>query len=158
MQKALSFGPWPPLGYVGNSLDRAAGRRADARFLDACAAHEACGFYLVGGEMIVLKRTGDGFDPLFAPHELAAHGTGGERIFLGLQHGDARFGLAEVPELVTVEGHIDVELGIEGNEGFEVHLAVVAKMLDGVEVDVAWKSAEPSGKRAGPKMATGRTP
>jgi NAD+ diphosphatase len=100
MQKALSFGPWPPLGYVGNSLDRAAERRADARFLDACAAHEACGFYLVGGEMIVLKRTGDGFDPMFAPHELAAHGAGGERIFLGLQHDDARFGLSVGSEVI----------------------------------------------------------
>ena len=50
-----------PLGYIDSVLDRAAERRIDPSFLDACAARsDACGFYLIGGEMIVLKQTGDG--------------------------------------------------------------------------------------------------
>jgi NAD+ diphosphatase len=94
MQEASSLGPWPNLGYVDSILDRAAERRADAAFLDHCAVHEGCGFYLVGGEMIVLKRAGDAFDPMFPLHETSELASANERIFLGLHRGVARFGLS----------------------------------------------------------------
>lgn len=94
MQKALSFGPWPSLGYIDSVLDRAAARRIDPQFLADCAAQEACGFYLVGGEMVVLKRSGDVFDPMFSARELSAVGGGPGRVFLGLVRDAARFGLS----------------------------------------------------------------
>lgn len=93
MQKAPSR-LWPSLGYVDSILDRAAERRRDASFLDDCAGRETCGFYLIGGEMIVLRRSGDGFDAMFMPHELSAFRVGPERIFLGLLRDAGRFGLS----------------------------------------------------------------
>jgi NAD+ diphosphatase len=94
MQKAMSFGPWPSLGYVDSLLDRAATRRLDPSFLDACAAQETCGFYLVGGEMVVLKRAGDGFDAMFSTQDMAAFAAAPERVFLGLMGDAGRFGLS----------------------------------------------------------------
>jgi NAD+ diphosphatase len=91
MQKAL-LGPWPQLGYVDSVIARAADRRTDIAFLEACAASEACGCYIVSGEMVVLKRAGDFCDPLFLPAEIAQLAMGPERIFLGLQAELARFG------------------------------------------------------------------
>lgn len=93
MQKALRFGPWPQLGYVDSVVARMAERRTDTVFLDACAADAACGFYLVGGEMVVLKRSGEVCDPLFAAGELSTLTVGHDRIFLGLHGQAARFGL-----------------------------------------------------------------
>jgi NAD+ diphosphatase len=94
MRKAMSFGPWPALGYVDSVLDRAALRRVDPVFLDACVVSAGCGFYLIGGEMIVLKRSGDAFDPMFLPDEIAAFTAGPDRLFLGLQQQTGRFGLS----------------------------------------------------------------
>lgn len=94
MQKALGFGPWPALGYVDSVLDRAALRRIDRGFLEDCAARASCGFYLIGGEMIVLKRSGDSFDPMFGPHEITAFQTANERLFLGLSEQAGRFGMS----------------------------------------------------------------
>jgi NAD+ diphosphatase len=102
MQKALGFGPWPALGYVDSVLDRAALRRVDPGFLEACAAQGSCGFYLIGGEMIVLKRSGDSFDPMFGAHELVSFGTGPERLFLGLTESAARFGMSLPQDAVDV--------------------------------------------------------
>lgn len=94
MQKALGFGPWPSLGYVDSVLDRAATRRVDLQFLDLCATQGNCGFYLVGGEMVVLKRSGDAFDPMFSAHEVSMVTAAPERVFLGLVRDAGRFGLS----------------------------------------------------------------
>jgi NAD+ diphosphatase len=99
MQKTVGFGPWPQLGYSDSIISRAAEHRTDTAFLDACATDEACGFYLVGGEMVLLKKAGDFCDPIFAPHDVASIVTAPERIFLGLQGKTARFGLAISPDL-----------------------------------------------------------
>jgi NAD+ diphosphatase len=94
MQNAMHFGPWPALGYVDSLLDRAAARRVDPDFLEACCGSAGSGFYLIGGEMIVLKRAGDAFDPMFLPDELAGFAAGPDRLFLGLQQQTGRFGLS----------------------------------------------------------------
>lgn len=99
MQKTVGFGPWPQLGYIDSVVSRAAEWRNDAAFLDASAANEACGFYLVGGEMVLLKKSGDLCNPMFSMHEVASIITAPERIFLGLQDRAARFGLAIAPDL-----------------------------------------------------------
>jgi len=72
MQKELKFGPWPQLGYVDSLVARAAEHRTDLAFLDACASDEACGCYLVSGEMVLLKKSGDTCDPMFRPDELGS--------------------------------------------------------------------------------------
>jgi NAD+ diphosphatase len=100
MQKALPLGPWPSLGYVDSQLDRAAARRIDPQFLQACAAQETCGFYLIGGETVVLKRVGDEFDPMFSAHDIAAFATASERVFLGLVGERGRFGLSLPSDIV----------------------------------------------------------
>lgn len=101
MQRALGFGPWPRLGYVDSALDRAALRRIDPRFLDDCAAQETCGFYVISGEMVVLKRLDEGFDAMFSAREVAALQSvrqsiawSMERVFLGLAQDAGRFGLS----------------------------------------------------------------
>ncbi len=73
MQKPMTaLGPWPALGYVDSIIERAAERRTDLDFLSARAADANCGFYLVGGEMVVLKATGDLHDPVFSSDEIAS--------------------------------------------------------------------------------------
>ncbi len=116
MQKPLSglgpnlgpnLGPWPTLGYIDSALDRAAERRVSLEFLSARFAEDTSGFYLVSGEMIVLKATGSLHDPLFHTAEIAALASASERIFLGLlKEGAARFGLpiaAEKLELLKTD-------------------------------------------------------
>lgn len=100
MQKALTLGPWPQLGYIDSAISRAAEHRTDTAFLDACAADESCGFYLVSGEMVLLKNGGALHDPMFAPAEVASIATAPERIFLGLKGKSARFGRAVVPDVI----------------------------------------------------------
>ena len=101
MPDPVSFGPWPTLGYIDNILDRAAGRRADPGFLDACAILDSSGFYVVSGEMILLKRAGDVFDPLFPPHEISMFNATSDRIFLGMLRDQAgRFGLSLPQDMI----------------------------------------------------------
>lgn len=100
MQKALfDLGPKPQLGYVDSPLDRAAEWRIDPDFLAARMTEPDCGFFLVSGEMILLKAGAGTHDALFRADELGPFGNGGERIFLGLLKNAARFGLAVEPDL-----------------------------------------------------------
>lgn len=103
MQKPVSdLGPWPLLGYTDSALDRAAERRVNLEFLSARFTEATSGFYLVSGEMIVLKAAGSSNDPLFHTAEIASFASESERIFLGLlSSGAARFGLPV--ETQTVE-------------------------------------------------------
>lgn len=95
-----SLGVWPALGYVDSPLDRAHERRVDLDFLAARIAEDSCGFYLVSGEMILLKAGNEAHDPLFRVNEIAALANGDERIFLGLFRSAARFGLPVAAEAV----------------------------------------------------------
>ncbi len=98
MQKSVTaLGPWPALAYIDSIIDRAAERRTDPDFLRACADAADCGFYLVGGEMVVLKASGDA---VFSSPEVAPLATGPDRIFLGLVKGAARFGLPVAAETI----------------------------------------------------------
>jgi NAD+ diphosphatase len=92
------LGPKPLLGYTASTIARAAERRNDEAFLKACAADKRCGMYAVGGELVVMRKTANGADPLFAPDEACALATVNETVFLGLVAGAARFGIALDPE------------------------------------------------------------
>jgi NAD+ diphosphatase len=86
------LGPKPRLGYTASRVDRAAALRGDDAALAKLAAHEHAGFYLMGGENILLKPCGSGFDPLFSHDEARALGEAHETLFLGLMDKAPRFG------------------------------------------------------------------
>jgi NAD+ diphosphatase len=90
----FDLGPWPPLGYVGAPLDRAAMRRGDAAFIAAAERHPQAGAYAISGEMVVLARRGEHLDPLLAPAEAENLGRVFERVFVGLVDGAARSGVS----------------------------------------------------------------
>jgi NAD+ diphosphatase len=87
------LGPRPPLGYTQSRIDRAAERRLDGAWLAACAMEPRTLAYLIGRELIVLKKNGSGFDPVFTPQEAQSLAPITEIVFLGLVDGAARFGL-----------------------------------------------------------------
>ena len=51
------------------------------------------GCYVIGGELVALKKSGDGFDPLFSQSEARALGDAREIVFLGLMDAAPRFGV-----------------------------------------------------------------
>jgi NAD+ diphosphatase len=90
----FDLGPWPPLGYVGATLDRAAERRGDAVFIAAAERHPHAGVYAISGEVVVLARRGEQLDPLLTPAEADDLGRIFERVFLGHAGGAARTGVS----------------------------------------------------------------
>ena len=87
------LGPWPYLGYTASRIDRAAACRTDEAVLAKYESDPAAGFYLIGGELVVLRKDGDALQPLFAADEARAFGGARETIFLGLMDGAPRFGV-----------------------------------------------------------------
>jgi NAD+ diphosphatase len=85
------LGPPPYLGYTAGRVDRAAWCRGDEAALAKFAADPRAGFYLLGGELVVMKSAGDILQPLFAAEEARAFGAGREAIFLGLIDDAPRF-------------------------------------------------------------------
>ena len=72
MQSRPDLGPKPLLGYTASILARVAERRGDKAFLAACAAEgRACAF-AIGGELVVMRKTANGPDPLFRAEEARA--------------------------------------------------------------------------------------
>ena len=60
------LGPWPYLGYTASRIERAAQHRGDDAALAKFAADARAGFYLIGGELVLMKKLGEAFDPLFS--------------------------------------------------------------------------------------------
>jgi NAD+ diphosphatase len=94
MSPRLDLGPKPTLGYTVNALARAAERRVDPEFLAAVEGDSGARAYAIGGELVVLKKTRNGLDPLFTPREARALAAAAESVFLGLLDGAGRFGIA----------------------------------------------------------------
>ncbi|HVU43780.1 MAG TPA: NUDIX-like domain-containing protein, partial [Xanthobacteraceae bacterium] len=87
------LGPWPYLGYTASRIDRAAACRTDDGALAKFAGDPAAGFYLIGGELVVLRKDGELLLPLFAADEARAFGGARETLFLGLMDSAPRFGI-----------------------------------------------------------------
>ena len=102
MSPRLNLGPKPRLGYVESKLERAAERRDDEAYLAALQGDRGSLNYVIGGELVVLKKNGSGFDAAFTPDEVRNLGTATEAVFLGLLRAVGCFGigLAEA----TVQG------------------------------------------------------
>ena len=97
MPLRLDLGPKPHLGYTQSLIDRAADRRLDAAWLGVCANDAHTGVYVIGGEMIVLKKSSGVHNPLFTPDEARTLAPNTETIFLGTIDGAARFGAGLKP-------------------------------------------------------------
>jgi NAD+ diphosphatase len=97
MSSRYDLGRKPHLGYTENRLDRAAERRLDTAWLAACQADPTTLSYVIGGEMIVLKKGAGVNDPAFTPQEARALAPAAEQVFLGLDNGAARFGNGIAP-------------------------------------------------------------
>ncbi|HYW58967.1 MAG TPA: NAD(+) diphosphatase [Xanthobacteraceae bacterium] len=89
MSPRPDLGPKPQLGYTASLLDRAAHRRADAVGL---AAHPGASAYVVGGELVVTRKHGNGGDPLFGLAAARALAPAHESVLLGLCDETPRFG------------------------------------------------------------------
>ena len=72
MSPRLDLGPRPRLGYTQSLIDRAAEKRLDTAWLAARLADPRTLAYVIGGELIVLKKGGDVHDPTFTPEEARA--------------------------------------------------------------------------------------
>ena len=97
MSPRPELGPKPQLGYTQSPIERAAERRADQAWLAAAAADARALAYVIGGELIVLKKNGSALDAAFSLMEARALGNSAEMVFLGLIDGAARFGIGLDP-------------------------------------------------------------
>jgi NAD+ diphosphatase len=104
-------GPGPRLAFAGSRIERAADRRADAGALAALAQAPESRSYLIGGEVVALKKAASGYDPLFAAAELRGLDEAAEVAFIGLLDGAARFALSPSPSgLALLQARPDIEL------------------------------------------------
>jgi NAD+ diphosphatase len=87
------LGPRPRLGYTESVIERVAERRTDDAWLRALGSDSRTAAYVIGGELIVLKKNGSGFDAMFGSAEASELAAVTETVFLGLVDGAARFGI-----------------------------------------------------------------
>jgi NAD+ diphosphatase len=97
MSPRPDLGPKPRLGYTASLIERVVERRPDAIALAAWESDPRARSYVIGGELVVLKRAADVNDPLFTLAEARALGRTAETIFLGLIDGAPRFAIALDP-------------------------------------------------------------
>ena len=105
------LGPRPHLGYSASRVDRAAEKRTDANAMRAFESDSRARAYVIGGELIVLRKSEGQPDPLFT--YAAARGFAGaaETAFLGLVDGAPRFAVAIDPATATA---------LKADDAFEV--------------------------------------
>jgi len=92
MSLPFDLGPRPRLGYTESLIDRAADKRLDTAWLAACMKDPRSRGYVIGGELVVLRKDGDIHDPAFMLDEARAFAPITETVFLGLIEGAACFG------------------------------------------------------------------
>jgi NAD+ diphosphatase len=97
MSPRPDLGPKPRLGYTASLIERVAERRPDAAALAAWENEPRARTYVIGGELVVLRRAADVNDPLFTLTEARGLGRTVEVIFLGLTEGAPRFAIALDP-------------------------------------------------------------
>jgi NAD+ diphosphatase len=114
MSPRPDLGPKPRLGYTQSRIERAAELRTDVAALSALADDARARCYVIGGELVVLKKAAPVNDPLFALAEAEALGPTAELVFLGLLDGAPRFAialdLATTEALKTRDGFVITDL------------------------------------------------
>jgi NAD+ diphosphatase len=97
--------------YSGSRIERAAAYRGDETALAALVDNNRAGFYVLGGDAVVLRRRGEELDPLFSPGEARAFGNASETVFLGLLDEAPRFSAGLEPAAVEpLKTRDDLEL------------------------------------------------
>jgi NAD+ diphosphatase len=92
MSPRHDLGAKPHLGYTQSLIDRVAERRLDTAWLAACTTDARTRTYVIGGELIVLKKGSALHEPAFTSDEARELAPHTETVFLGLLDGAARFG------------------------------------------------------------------
>jgi NAD+ diphosphatase len=110
MSPRPDLGFWPQLGYADSRLERAAEKRVDAEALRALADDARAGWYVMAGELVAIRKTAAGLDPLFSRDAAQALGVV-ETAFLGLMDGVPRFAAAIPPAAIEA---------LKGDAGYEV--------------------------------------
>ena len=111
MSPLPDLGAWPHLGYAASRIERAAEKRVDVEALCALEADAAARWYVVGGELVAMRKTPAGLDPLFQRADARALGNVVESAFLGLMDGAPRFAIAIKPSAIEA---------LKANAEFEV--------------------------------------
>jgi NAD+ diphosphatase len=111
MSPRPDLGLWPQLGYAASRIERAAEKRTDADAMRALEADAAARWYVVGGELVAMRKTAAGCDPLFERSEAQALGTVTHTVFLGLMNGVPCFAAAIDPAAMET---------LKTRDGFEV--------------------------------------
>jgi NAD+ diphosphatase len=122
------LGPPPYLGYTASRIDRAASHRGDDAALTKFASDPRVGFYLIGGELVLMKNTGQVCDPTFSFEEARALGSPRETVFLGLMDEAPRFGIGLDPAVVEPHKTRD-DLKLTDLRSIAVHGLVDVKHL-----------------------------
>lgn len=99
MSPRPDLGPKPRLGYTASPIERAAERRVDATAVEAMENDSRARTYVIGGELVVLKRAADVGDPLFTLAEARELGRAAEIVFLGLLESAPRFAFGLAPAI-----------------------------------------------------------
>jgi len=97
MSPRPDLGPKPRLGYTESRIERAAELRADDVAMARLMAQPSAGAYVIGGDLIVMKKGAPLNEPLFTMQEARALGPAGATVFLGLMGDAARFGYGIAP-------------------------------------------------------------
>ena len=97
MSPRSRLGPKPHLGYTHSSLERAAELRSDHDAMAQLARQLDVGTYVIGGDLIVMKKGDRVHHPLFSLDEARALAPASEIVFLGLLQGVGRFGYGISP-------------------------------------------------------------
>jgi NAD+ diphosphatase len=92
------LGPKPRLGYTQSRIERAAEKRTDEAAIAAYAADPRAGAYVIGVDMIVMKKGAPLSDPLFTMTQARAMEGATETVFLGLIDGAPLFGFGIAPQ------------------------------------------------------------
>ncbi|MPZ41469.1 MAG: NAD(+) diphosphatase [Rhizobiales bacterium] len=111
MSPRPDLGLWPHLGYAASRIDRAAEKRGDADALRAFEADAATRWYVVGGELVAMRKASSDLDPLFEAAQARALGAVTHTAFLGLMKGAPRFALAIEPAAMeALKSRHDIEV------------------------------------------------
>jgi NAD+ diphosphatase len=122
------LGPPPYLGYTASQIDRAVALRGDEAALESLRRDPSARFYLIGGELVLLKSADGAFDPLFSANETHALGAARETVFIGRVDGAPRFGIGLDPAAVEPLKERN-DLKITDLRSIAVHGLVVAAHL-----------------------------
>jgi NAD+ diphosphatase len=97
MSPAPDLGRKPRLGYTESHLERAAELRTDAAAMARLAADAGAGAYVIGGDLMVLKKAAPLNQAMFSLAQARELAPAGTIVFLGLHQGAGRFGFGIAP-------------------------------------------------------------